>query len=87
MHTLSPLDSCSRIGKEKLSYAYYIFRYAETKLCLLKLISPFHHLPHVGPKQLCVSAPLGCTCKRGYSYYTQNFTFNSINNMGKNIAV
>ena len=29
--------------------------------------SEFHHLPRVGPKQLCVSAHLGCTCAAGTS--------------------
>ena len=30
-----------------------------------KLTSVFHHLPSVGPKQLCALAYLGCTCEAG----------------------
>ena len=44
------------LGKRKLSYLH-----------ILKLASVFHHLPSVGPKQLCVLAHLGCTREAGTS--------------------
>ena len=34
---------------------------------LLYHTSEFHHLPRVGPKQLCALAHLGCTCAAGTS--------------------
>ena len=42
----------------------------EAKICVLdfKTTWPeFHHLPRVGPKKLCASAHLGCTCEAGTS--------------------
>ena len=45
----------------KLSYAQYIIIWGKAKLCILQLTLVFHHLPSVGPKQLCALAHLGCT--------------------------
>ena len=36
-------------------------RQGKAKLHVLKPTSVFHHIPSVGPKQLCVLAHLGCT--------------------------
>ena len=46
---------------------HYNIRRGEAKLHILKLTSVFHHLPRVGPKQLCDLAHLGCTHKVGNS--------------------
>ena len=37
--------------------------------------SEFHHLPRVGPKQLCALAQLGCTREVGTSQYTVKCMF------------
>ena len=62
VHFGSPLDSWDRCGKAKPSYAQYIIRQGEAELQILELTSVFHHLPSVGPKQLCDRANLGSTC-------------------------
>ena len=51
--TLRPLGSIEREETEVLH--------------ILKLASVFHHLPSVGPKQLCALAHLRCTRKAGTS--------------------
>ena len=51
----------------------------EAKLIYVYTILKKHHLPKVGPKQLCASAHLGCTREAGYflvtpiSYHTEAF--------------
>ena len=60
MHFESPSDSWDQCGKAKLSYVQYIIRQGEAKLHILEFTSSFHHLPSVGPKQLCALAHLGC---------------------------
>ena len=57
----SPSDSWNRCGEAKSSYVQYINRLGEAKLCILDLTLMFHHLPSVGPKQLCALAHLGST--------------------------
>ena len=62
MHFGSPLDPQvfeARQGKAKLSYIYEDVMRGEAKLCLSMLTPVFHHLPRIGPKQLCVSSQLG----------------------------
>ena len=68
MHFGSPLDSWDQCGKAKPSYAQYIIREGEAELDILELTSVFHHLPSVGPKQLCDMANLGSTREAGTSY-------------------
>ena len=58
-------------GKAKPSQAHYIIRWGEAELHISKLISVFHHLSSVGPKQLCALAHLGCTREAGTSYPSQ----------------
>ena len=67
MHFGSPSDSWDGCGKAKPSYVQYIIRQGEAKLRILELTSVFHHLPSVGPKQLCALAHLGCTREAGTS--------------------
>ena len=40
----------------------------------------FHHLPSVGPKQLCVLAHLGCTGAANTSQSTNHFNMYTANN-------
>ena len=61
LHFRSPSDSWNQCGKAKLSYVQYIIRRGEAELRLLELTLVFHHLPNVGPKQLCALAHLGYT--------------------------
>jgi len=61
MHLGSPSDTWDPSGKVKLSYVHYIFSRGEAKLRILEFTSVFHHLPSVGPMQLCALAHLGCT--------------------------
>ena len=56
-----PLEPFGPSGKVKLSYVHYNIRQGEAKLHILKLTSLFHHLPRVGPKQLCAWAHLEST--------------------------
>ena len=60
MHSWSPPDPWGPRDEEKPSYIHYNIRREEAKLCILKLTSVFHHLPSVGPKQLCALEYLGC---------------------------
>ena len=50
-----------------MSYLHYIIRQGEAKVRVLELASVFHHLPSVGPKQLCDLSQLGCTQEVGTS--------------------
>ena len=63
-----------QIPKEKLSYVYYVIKWSEAKLRTSKLTSVFHHLPSVGPKQLCVLAHLEYTREVGSSYLQLNIS-------------
>ena len=63
----SASDTWDPCGKVKLSYVHYIIKQNEAKLYILELTSVFHHIPSVGPKQLCGVAHLGCTCEAGTS--------------------
>ena len=67
MHSWSPPDLWGPWDEEKLSYIHYDIRREEAKLSILKIASVFHHLPSVGPKQLCALAHLGCTREAGTS--------------------
>ena len=67
MHFGSPLDSWDPFCKAKPSYVQYIIRRGEAELRILELTSVLHHLPSVGPKQLCALAHLGCTREAGTS--------------------
>ena len=67
MHFGSPSDSWDPWGKAKLSYIQYIIRQGEAELRILELMSVFHLLPSVGPKQLCALVHLGCTPEVGTS--------------------
>ena len=67
MHSWSPPDLWGPWDEEKLSYIHYDIRREEAKLRILKIASVFHHLPSVGPKQLCALAHLGCTREAGTS--------------------
>ena len=62
--TTGPLGSM-RWGEAELHH--YNIRREEAKIRILKLASVFHHLPSVGPKQLCALAHLGCTREAGTS--------------------
>ena len=64
----SPSDSWDQCGKAKPSYAQYIIGEGEAELDKLELTSVFHHLPSVGPNQLCDTAHLGSTHEAGTSY-------------------
>ena len=61
----SPSDSWNQCGKDKPSCVQYIIRQSEAKLRIFELTLVFHHLPSVGPKQLCALAHLGCTREAG----------------------
>ena len=61
MHSWAPPDQWGPWDEEKLSYIHYNIRREEAKQCIIKVASVFHHLPSVGPKQLCALAHLGCT--------------------------
>ena len=65
MHFGSPSDYLDPFNKAKLSYVQYIIMQGEAELRILELTSVFHHLPNVGPKQLCALAHLECTRKEG----------------------
>ena len=67
IHSWSPPDTLGPWDEEKLSYTHYNIRREEAKIRILKLASVFHHLPSVGPKQLCALAHLGCTREAGTS--------------------
>ena len=67
IHSWSPPDPLVPWDKEKASYIHYDIKREEAKLRILKLASAFHHLPSVGPKQLCALAHLGCTREAGTS--------------------
>ena len=54
-------------GKVKLRSVHDDTGKGKAKLCMLKLTSKFHHLPRVGPKQLCALAHLGYTREAGTS--------------------
>ncbi len=45
-----------------------IIRQVKAKQGILKLTSVFHHLPSIGPKQVCALTHLGCTREAGTSY-------------------
>ena len=62
-HPQTPGIHC---GKVKLSYIYYVIRRGKAELCILELTSVFHHLPIVGPGQLCVLAHLRMYQRSGY---------------------
>ena len=49
----------------------------EAELRILKLTSVFHHLPSVGPKQLCTLVPLECIRKVGKYFTISNLFSNS----------
>ena len=65
MHSRAPPDPWGPWDEEKPSYIHYDIRREEVKQSILKLASVFHHLPSVGPKQLCALAHLGCTREAG----------------------
>ena len=65
MHFGSPSDSWNQCSKAKPSYVQYIIGQGEAELRILELASVFHHVPSVGPKQLC--AHLGYICEAGTS--------------------
>ena len=67
IHSWVPPDPWGPWDEEKLSYIHYDISREEAKLLILKLASVFHHLPSVGPKQLCALAHLGCTREAGTS--------------------
>ena len=67
IHSWSPTDPLGPRDKEKVRYIHFDIRREEAKLRILKLASVFHHLPSVGPKQLCALAHLGCTREAGTS--------------------
>ena len=67
MHSWAPPDPWGPWDEEKPSYIHYNIRREEAKQRILKLASVFHHIPSVGPKQLCVLAHLRCTRKAGTS--------------------
>ena len=48
-------------GKVQPIYAHYIIGQGKAKLRISVLISVFHHLPSIGPNQLCALALLGST--------------------------
>ena len=68
MHSVSSSDPWGPRGKEKPSYVYYIIRQGKADLHTLKLTTVFHHLPSVGPIQLCALAHLVFTRKVDTSY-------------------
>ena len=62
--TLRPLGSMSQ-GEVKIHALQYSAR--QSRAAYIKLTLVFHHLPSVGPKQLCALAHLGCTREAGTS--------------------
>ena len=64
---LTPSNTWDPWGKVKLRYVHYIIRQGKAELRILELSSVFHHLPSVGPKQLCALAHLRCTFEAGTS--------------------
>ena len=56
IHSESPSEPLSPWSKAELSNIHYIIRQGKAKLRTIKITSVFHHLPIVGPKQLCVLA-------------------------------
>ena len=72
MHFGSPLGTWDLYGKVKLSYVNYLIKQGEAELHLLELISVFHHLLSVSPKQLCTLAHLGCTREAVVPSHFQN---------------
>ena len=54
--TLRPQSDCCRQGEAKVRILNFKTTWSE-----------FHHLPRVGPKQLCALAHLGCTRAAGTS--------------------
>ena len=62
--TLRSLGSMSQ-GEVKIHALQYSAR--QSRAAYIKLTSVFHHLPSVGPKQLCALAHLGCTREAGTS--------------------
>ena len=75
MHSWAPPDPWGPWNEEKLSYIHYGIKREEAKQCILKLASVFHHLPSVGPKQLCALAHLGCTRRVLPSYNNNSIQF------------
>ena len=65
MHSWSPSHPWGPLDEMKLSYIHYNIRGVVIKLHTLKIASVIHHLPSVGPKQLCPSAHVGCTREGG----------------------
>ena len=51
----------------RASYIHHIIRQGKAELRISDPISVFHHLPSVGPKQLCALAQLGCTHKQSHT--------------------
>ena len=66
-HFGSTSDTWDPCNKVKLSYVHYIIRQGKVDLRILELTLVFHHLPSVGPKQLCALAHLGSTRAVGTS--------------------
>ena len=62
-----PSDFWDQCCKAESNYVQYIVGRGEVELRLLELTSVFHHLPSVGPKQLCALAHLRCTRGVGIS--------------------
>ena len=67
--TLRPLGSMSQ-GEVKIHALQYSAR--RSRAAYIKLTLVFHHLPSVGPKQLCALAHLGCTREAGTLDYLIN---------------
>ena len=67
MHSWLLPDPWNPRDEEKPNYIHYDIRREEAKQCIIKVASVFHHLPSVGPKQLCALAHLGCTREAGTS--------------------
>ena len=76
------------------NYVHYIVMHVEAMLGIQKLISVFHHLPNVSPKQLCALAHLGCTHKAGTSYllkkkcnlHSQRHPFDALANTSPSVS-
>ena len=69
MHFGSTSDPWGPGGKAKLRSMHYNIGRGEAELRILKLTSVLHHLPSVGPKQLCALSHLGCTSQANASYF------------------
>ena len=61
-------NKCSLVCVKSEKYAFWVtlrllgsMQQGKAELHILELTSVFHHLPSVGPKQLCALAHLGCT--------------------------